>query len=127
MDTLVQRYEAFASILSDEELKRLAAEYDVVDQRERRLPVRIFFWLMVLSASQPGVRGGLFQLAAFFVSALAGLFPAQTVVRLSKMALSKKLKGTNWHFFRAVYNTLLAHYERLLPASARRWLDRFKE
>jgi len=127
MDALAQRYEAFAQILSDEELKRLAAEHGVVDQRERRLPVRIFFWLMVLSASQPGVRGNLFQLAAFFVGALAGLFPTPTVVRLSKMALSKKLKGTHWHFFRAVYNTLLVHYESQLPASERHLLDRFKE
>jgi hypothetical protein len=92
-------------------LKRLAAEQGVVDQRERRLPVRIFFWLMVLSASQPGVRSGLFQLAAFFVGALAKLFPAHAVVRLSKIALSKKLKATNWHFFQAVYNTLLARFK----------------
>lgn len=127
MELPEERYRAFAQILSDGELKCLAAQYDVVDQRERRLPIRIVFWLMVLSASQPGVRGSLFQLAAFFVGAMTGLFPTHQVVRLSKMALSKKLKGTNWRFFHAVYQALLTRYERLLPTSERRLLDRFKE
>ena len=102
MEPFEERYQAFAQILSDDELKRLAAEYDVIDQRERRLPIRIFFWLMVLSASQSGARGGLFQLAAFFVAAMTKLFPLQHAIRLSKMALSKKLKATAWHFFHAV-------------------------
>jgi hypothetical protein len=66
MELLEERYRAFAQVLSDDELKRLAVEYNVVDQRERRLPIHIFFWLMVLSASQPGVRSGLFQWSNHF-------------------------------------------------------------
>ncbi len=127
MELFEERYQAFAQVLSDDELKRLAAEYGVIDQRERRLPVRIFFWLMVLSASQPGVRGGLFQLAAFFVSAMTKLFPLQHAMRLSKMALSKKLKATTWRFFHAVYQVLLRRYEKRLPSSTRHLLDRFQE
>ncbi len=126
MELPEERYQAFAQVLSDDELKRLAAEYDVVDQRERRLPIRIFFWLMVLSASQPGVRGGLFQLAAFFVAAMVKLFPLHHAIQLSKMALSKKLKATTWRFFHAVYQVLLRRYEKLLPSSTRHLLDRFQ-
>jgi len=113
MELVQEHYQAFARVLSDDELKRLAAEHAVIDQRERRLPVRIFFWLMVLSASQPSARGGLFQLAAFFVAALTKLFPRQPAIQLSKMALSKKLKATTWRFFQAVYQTLLTRYEKL--------------
>jgi len=127
MDLPEERYRAFAQVLSDDELKRLAAEHGVIDQRERRLPIRIFFWLMVLSASQPGVRGSLFQLAAFFVAGMSRLFAFQPALRLSKMALSKKLKATTWRFFHAVYQALLTRYEQLLPPSTRHMLDRFKE
>lgn len=126
-EQLMGDYQSFAQILSDEELKRLAAEHGWIDQRERCLPVRIFFWLMVLSASQPGVRSGLFQLVAFFVAGLTGLFSIGESVRLSKMALSKKLKAGNWRFFQAVYTSLLKRYETLLPKSERRLLDNFKE
>jgi len=127
MELVQEHYQAFAQVLSDDELKRLATEHGVIDRRERRLPIRIFFWLMVLSASQPGARGGLFQLAAFFVAAMTKLFPLQHAIRLSKMALSKKLKATTWHFFHAVYQMLLTRYEKLLPTSTRHLLDRFTE
>jgi len=127
MELVQEHYQAFARVLSDDELKRLAAEHAVIDQRERRLPVRIFFWLMVLSASQPSARGGLFQLAAFCVATITKLFPFQRTIQLSKMALSKKLKATTWRFFQAVYQTLLTRYEKLLPASTRSLLDRFQE
>ena len=127
MEPFEERYQIFAQVLSDDELKRLAAQYDVVDQRERRLPIRVFFWLMVLSPSQPGARGGLFQLAAFFVGAMVGLFSIPQAIRLSKMAVSKKLKGTNWRFFQAVSQALLTRYESHLPATTQGLLDRFKE
>ena len=57
MDALDTTYRQFTDLLSNAELDRLAAQYGVADQRERKLPLRIFFWLMVLSASQPTVRG----------------------------------------------------------------------
>ena len=126
-EQLKEHYQTFAQILSDDELKRLAAEFDVVDQRERRLPIRIFFWLMVLSASQPGVRSCLFQLVAFFVAALTNLFATETAIALSKMAVSKKLKATNWRFFHAVFAALLERYRRLLPNSERQLLAHFQE
>jgi len=126
-DQLKEHYQSFAQVLSDGELKRLAAQFDVVDQRERRLPIRIFFWLMVLSASQPGVRSCLFQLVAFFVAALTSLFATDSVLELSKMAVSKKLKATNWRFFHAVFVALLERYQQLLPGSERRLLAHFQE
>lgn len=127
MDTLQAQYQQFTEVLSEEELRRLADQYGVADQRERKLPIRIFFWLMVLSAGQPAVRGALFQLVAFFVAALSGLFPTAQAFTLTKMALSLKLKQTDWFFFRGVYNRLLARYKRLLPPSQRKHLEAFKE
>ena len=49
MENIEQTYDDFTNILSNEELENLAKKYNVVDKRKRRLPVCIFFWLMVLS------------------------------------------------------------------------------
>lgn len=127
MDALEEEYRQFTDILSEEELGRLAERYQTADQRERKLPIRVFFWLMVLSAGQPTARGALFQLVAFFVGALSSLFPASEAVTLTKMALSLKLAGTDWYFFRGVYNRLLEVYKTILPPSKVEWLSHFKE
>ncbi len=127
METPKDQYQAFTEVFSEKELHRLAGEYGVADQRERKLPLRIFFWLMVLSAGQPTARGALFTLVAFFVASLSGLFPRAQVLTLTKMALSLKLKNTEWFFFRGVYQRLLARYRSLLPPSERTQLDAFKE
>ena len=105
----------------------MAEQYRVADERERKLPLRIFFWLMVLSTGQPTVRGALFELVAFFVAGLSGLFPMAQVFTLTKMALSLKLKETDWFFFRRVYQNLLSRYKNLLLPSERTLLDGFKE
>ena len=127
MDTFEAQDHQFTEVLSEEELRRLADQYGVADQRERKLPVRIFFWLMVLSAGQPTARGALFQLVAFFVAALSRLFPMAKAFTLPKMALSHKLKGTDWFFFRGIYTRLLVRDKQLIPPSQRKHLDAFKE
>lgn len=127
MDALEHDYHAFTELLTEEELNDLAQRYGAASQRTRKLPLRIFFWLMVLSATQPTARGGLFQLAAFFVGALTRLFPLSQAVSLSKMALSKRLSGTSWYFFRAVYNRLLERYGAYLPGTEHRLLARFRQ
>lgn len=127
MEALEQNYQEFTDLLSEEELHELALRYGAAEQRKRKLPIRIFFWLMVLSASQSTVRGGLFQLVAFFVGALTQLFPARQAFSLTKMALSKRMSGTSWFFFRAVYNRLLSRYEKHLPTSQKKSLSRFRK
>lgn len=127
IDTLEEKHRQFIDILSEEELGRLAEQYQTADQRERKLPIRIFFWLMVLSAGQPSARGALFQLVAFFVGALSGLFPVTKALTLTKMALSLKLSQTDWYFFRGVYNRLLEQYKTILPPCQRKWLSGFRE
>lgn len=127
MDALDPTSRQFTELLSNAELDTLADRYGVADQRERKLPLRIFFWLMVLSASQPTVRGGLFLLVAFFVAALSGLVPMAHAITLTKMALSLKLAQTSWSFFRGVYNRLLAQYESSLSHSQRALLASFQE
>ena len=96
MDAIEEKYDQFTDILSEEELKRLSERYQTADQRERKLPIRVFFWMMVLSAGQPKARGALFQMVAFFVGALSGLFALKGVLTLTRMALSLKLKQTDW-------------------------------
>ena len=83
-------------------------------------------WLMVLSAVSL-LFGGLFQLVAFFVGALTQLFPVGQAFSLSKMALSKRMSGTSWFFFRAVYNRLLSSHEKHLPSSQKELFVRFGE
>ncbi len=93
MENIEQIYDDFTNILSDEKLKKLAEKHGIVDKRIRRLPVVTFFWLMILSACIPSVRGGLMQLVAFFVASSCQLSPGVKAVSLTRMAISKKLKG----------------------------------
>jgi len=126
MEKLEQQLESFCEILSDEQLQQYAEKYDVADKRIRRLPIKVFFWLMVLSNTQPKVRGCLFQLVAFFIAALTKLFPTDDAISLSKMAISRKLKGVNWFFFRGVYNALLNKYVAILSVDDRKLLSKFR-
>ena len=127
MKNIEQTYDDFANILSNDELESLAGEYGVVDKRIRRLPVRIFFWLMVLSACIPATRGGLMQLVAFFIASFCQLFPTEGAVSLTRMAISKKLKVHYWYFFRAVYSKLLERYVAMLDTGDRHFLSRFRD
>lgn len=127
MENIEQIYDDFTNILSAEELKRLAEKYGIVDKRIRRLPIVTFFWLMILSACIPGVRGGLMQLVAFFIASFCQLFPAQKALSLTRMAISKKLKAHSWFFFRAVYNRLLERYIAILDVDDRRFLSHFRD
>jgi hypothetical protein len=127
MENIEQIYDDFTNILSEEELKRLAEEYGIVDRRIRRLPVVTFFWLMILSACIPGVRGGLMQLVAFFIASFCQIFPAQKALSLTRMAISKKLKAHSWFFFRAVYNRLLERYVAMLDVDDLCFLSHFRD
>jgi len=127
MEKIERVYDDFANILSNEELKELAEKYDIVDKRIRRLPVITFFWLMVLSACIPAVRGGLMQLVAFFIASFCQLFPAEKALSLTRMAISKKLKAHSWFFFRGVYSKLLERYVAMLNFDDRRFLSHFRD
>jgi len=127
MKNIEQIYDDFVHILSDEELESLGERYGIVDKRIRRLPIRIFFWLMVLSACISTARGGLMQLVAFFIASFCQLFPAEKTISLTRMAISKKLKAHSWYFFRAVYNKLLEQYVAMLDVDDCRFLSRFRD
>lgn len=118
---------AFQEILSDEELSSLFTKYDVADERNRKLNVRCFFWLMVFSAGEPAKRGSLLSLIGFFLGAIALLDPGSAVVSLSKTAVSKRLTGISWYLFRGVYNHLLERYKTILGSKEIKFLDRFKD
>lgn len=118
---------AFQEILSDAELATLFAKHHVQDERERKLVVRCFFWLMVFSAAEPARRGSLLQLIGFFLGAIALLFPETKVTSLSKNAVSKRLKGISWYLFRGVYNHLLERYKQILTAQDVKFLGQFTD
>ncbi len=118
---------AFQEVLSDEELATLFANHQVQDERERKLLVRSFFWLMVFSAAEPARRGSLLGLIGFFLGAMALLFPETKVTSLSKNAVSKRLKGISWYLFRGVYNHLLAKDKQILNAHDMKVLGQFTD
>jgi hypothetical protein len=116
----------FSAILSEDAIVEQAKEYGVEDKRKRKLDVVPFFWLMVLSAAEATPRGCLSKLVTIFCATFS-LIPRGRVTRLSRMAISKKLSGTSWMFFRGVYNRLLKCYINALEPDDRLLLARFKD
>jgi hypothetical protein len=99
----------------------------VEDKRKRKLTVVPFFWLMVLSAIESAPRGCLSKLVAFFTASFSCIYPGDQVTGLNRMELSKKLSGTNWMFFRGVYNRLRTCYINSLEPDERFFFARFKD
>ena len=64
--SIPKKYERFQDILSEAELQTLFEKFGVKDERERKLPVLKFFWLMVFSALEPRTRGSLLVLIQQF-------------------------------------------------------------
>ena len=122
-----EAFDKFSRILSEHQIKELAKKYGVEDERERKLLVVPFFWLMVLSAMESSPRGCLSKLVAFFTAISPLIHPEMQVIGISEMAISKKLSNTNWMFYRGVYNKLLRSYIDLLPPNDRKFLSRFKD
>jgi len=117
----------FENLLSDEDLATLLEKYGLNNLRDRKLPVRWFFWLMVLSAGEPSRRGSILQLIGFFLGAIALLFPNNATTSLSKNAVSKRLRGVSWYLFRGAYNHLLEEYRKILPSGKGKFLGKFKD
>ena len=126
-ETLKKDQITFQEILSDDELDALFIKHHVQDERKRKRFVRCFFWLMVFSAGEPSRRGSLLQLIGFFLGAINLLFPETKVTRLSKTAVSKRLRNVNWYLFRGVYNHLLDRYKQILDAKDMKFLGQFKD
>ncbi len=124
---LDEKYERFQDILSDEELKALFDKHGIRDERERKLPVYYFFWLMVLSAVEPKSRGCILSLIGFFLGAISLLFSVKKITKLSKTAVSKRLCNIRWYLFRGVYNHLLGKYQDILGSGQLKFLKQFKE
>ena len=124
--SMEQQYDTFQDILSDHELQALFDKYGIEDIRQRKLTVRHFFWLMVLSATQPAARGSLLQLIGFFLGTLP-IIGSNPVKKLTKTALSKRLGGVSWYLFRGVYNHLLDKYKVLLDYKDLKILSQFKD
>ncbi len=128
LHSISKKYEHFQDILSDDELEALFKKFNVKDERVRKLSVFKFFWLMVLSAAEPGNRGSLLLLIGFYLGSIVLLFPETgSITSLSKKALSKRLCNVNWYLFRGVYNHLLDKYKDIIGAKELQFLKRFKD
>ncbi len=126
--SIKKKFERFQDILSEDELHTLFEKFNVKDERERKLPVLKFFWLMVFSALEPSQRGSLLVLIGFYLGAIAALFaPEKDISSLSKNALSKRLCHTSWYLFRGIYLHVLDKYRDLLNAKELQFLNRFKD
>jgi len=128
-DKVQEQYNSFSDILSDDELAELFEKHGVKDIRKRKLPVYHFFWITILSLSEPTARGSLLNLIGFFLGSI-NMFPelqAKVGNKLSKTAVSNRLKGVSWYLFRGIYNHLLAKYRHILGATDLQFLGRFKE
>ena len=126
---LQENYTRFSDILSKQELNSLFKKYGTEDTRYRKLPIRHFFWLIILSACEPSVRGNIMTLIGFFLGAIT-LFPglsAKVKGKLSKTAVSKRLNTVSWYLFRGVYNYLLGKYKHLPGAREAQFLGKFKD
>ena len=126
-ETLKKDQISFQEILSDDELAALFTQYHVQDERQRKLFVRCFFWLMIFSAGESSHRGSLLHLIGFFLGATALLFPETDITSLSKTAVSNRLKDVSWYLFRGVYNHLLERYEMILDVQTVKFLGQFKD
>ena len=124
---LKAQYTKFQDILSDEEFDEMAKKYKVESERERKLWLKPFFWLMVFSSATPNARGSLLQMIGFFLGTALILFPEKEITSLSKGAVSQNLTGTSWYFFRGVYNHLLSKYEDILDDKQKTYLGYFKD
>ena len=77
---------------SDEEFDKMAKKYQVESERERKLWLKPFFWLMVFSSATPSARGSLLQMIGFFLGAALLLFPEKKMSSLTKGAVSQHLR-----------------------------------
>jgi len=126
--SIEKKYEHFQDILSEADLHALFEKFNVKDERERKLPVVKFFWLMVFSALESSARGSLLMLIGFYLGAIASLFTSgRRITSLSKNALSKRLCQTPWYLFRGIYLHLLETYRDIMNAKDLMFLNRFKD
>ena len=113
--SIEKKYEHFQDILSEADLKALFEKFNVKDERERKLPVVKFFWLMVFSALESHKRGSLLVLIGFYLGAISPLFISGcSITSLSKTALSNRLCQTPWYLFRGIYLHLLETYRDIM-------------
>jgi IS4 transposase len=127
-NNIKKKYTRFQDILSETDLHAVFEKFHVKDERERKLPVVKFVWLMVFSALEPRNRGSLLVLIGFYLGSIASLFaPDHGITSLSKNALSKRLGQTSWYLFRGIYLHLLRKYRDLMKADDLKFLDRFKD
>lgn len=115
--SLDRERDLLADVLPNETLRRLAAQHQALDQRDRQVPVVLFFWAMVLSQA-PGQAVSLGTVVLMLTSAaiFAGLDQAKAVC--SRKTISDNLKERPWQFFQAVYTYLLTTYGVLLASQA---------
>ncbi len=126
--SIKKKYEHFQDILSEDDLRALFEKFGVKDERERKLPVFKFFWLMVFSALESSKRGSLLVLIGFYLGAIAPLFASGGgITSISKTAFSNRLCRTPWYLFRGIYLHLLETYRDIMNAKELTFLNRFKD
>ena len=101
----LERLSEGKNILTTQRIHEIAKQCGVMDQRRRKLPIEVFFWLMIVAVGS----GGKIQLKGIgqiFHTArlLAGV--AAEAAGISKEAISEHLSNCSWLFFKAVFDDL---------------------
>jgi hypothetical protein len=100
------------ALLSTEQLRQLAQACQANDQRRRKLPVEIFFWLVVL-AFGPGGAASLQRVCTYMSAAAWTAGQRGPATHVSKEAVSENFRERPWTYFAAVLQYLLSAYGHL--------------
>jgi putative transposase len=114
----------FQEVVPNHKIHALARENGAEDQRRRKLPIEIFFWLMVVIVG-PGNELKLKAIGDLLSIARLQAGEPKEKAGISKEALSEQLSGRPWRFFEAVFDEIwfrIAHGEEILLEEMRVFL-----
>lgn len=100
------------TLLSSGQLRQLAQGCQADDQRRRKLPCEIFFWLVVLACG-PGGAASLQRVCTYLSAAAWTAGQRGPTSHISKEAVSENFRERPWTYFAAVLQYLLSAYGQL--------------
>jgi Transposase DDE domain len=110
--TLSLDQSTLGELLPTEVLRQLARPCQADDERRRKLPCEVFFWLAVL-AFGPGGVVKLKTICTYLTSARSVSGQSGAACQVSKEAVSENFRQRPWTFFEAALNYLLSAYDQL--------------
>jgi len=104
--------QVMGTLLSTERLRQLARACQADDQRQRKLPCDVFFWLVVLACG-PGGAASLQGLCTYLSAAAWVAGRRGPTTHVSKEAVSENFRERPWTYFATVLEYLLRAYGQM--------------